>query len=121
MSSKKINMDSIPFLDLMDDSEDKYQRPNKGQSYLIEKLHKFSIEDSDGYEFERPNILRSGPGQIERRTIVDGCHSPSSPFEDIRPPTRANNPQANDRHFVKMDNELGSSKEERSFIVEKSC
>lgn len=44
--------------------------------------------------------------EMERRSIIRDLYSTECSVEDIRPPSRACNPQINDQEFVKLDHEL---------------
>lgn len=46
MLSKK-NIDSIPFLDLLDDGEERLQKIHRTQSYVMEKIHRHTVDDMD--------------------------------------------------------------------------
>jgi len=104
MLSKK-NLDSIPFLDLLDDGEDRLQKIHRTQSYVMEKIHRHTVDDMDFLEFERSHSLKER-SEVERRSIADSNATVEDSLEDLRPPSRASNPQVFDREFVKMDHEV---------------
>lgn len=110
--SRKNNINSIPFLDLLDDTEDIQRNRSKTQHYLIEKLHKFSIDDIEEYRLE-PVALQKSYSEVERKSILNCIKMLENPLDNLRPPTRANNPQVNDQQFVKMDHEVRLFKEEQ--------
>lgn len=130
--NRKNNLNSIPFLDLLDDSGDFTRSRSKTQHYLIEKLHKFSIDDADDYKYTfpfsmnnltcffrlEPVALQKSHSEIERKSILNCIKMLENPLENMRPPTRANNPQVNDQQFVKMDHETKLFKEEK-FCLER--
>lgn len=47
LNGRKPHHDSIPFLDLLEESEDRPQRNGRATSYIMEKLNKQSVEDMD--------------------------------------------------------------------------
>jgi len=49
MLSKK-NLDSIPFLDLLDDGELGLQKIHRTQSYVMEKIHRLTVDDMEFLE-----------------------------------------------------------------------
>jgi hypothetical protein len=101
---KKSNFDEIPFLDLMEDLDSRSSRTN---SYLMEKIQKMAVEDNDFDGCERRISLKFTP-EAERRTIIESTDPSDNILENMRPPSRAINPQCNDEQFVKMNQELHS-------------
>lgn len=96
--------DSVPFLDLLEDGEDRVQFPQRARSYVLEKLHKLTVDDLDLTEFDRRSSLKLSV-EAERRSILD--HNVNTEhIEDFRPPSRASNPQIFDQEFVRMDHEV---------------
>jgi len=97
--------DSVPFLDLFEDGEDRLQYPQRARSYVLEKLHKLTVDDLDFTEFDRRSSLKLTV-EVERRSIIDENLAADNNFEEFRPPSRASNPQIFDQEFVRMDHEV---------------
>jgi hypothetical protein len=96
---KKSNFDEIPFFDLGEDSDN--SRLSRANSYLMDKLRKMTMEDID-FENERRISLKF-MNEVERKTIMETTDQGENFREDMRPPSRAINPQCNDEEFVRMN------------------